>query len=46
VHQWCLKAETSGDNAAEEWSTLVNWEEDHAIKAKQRSSKHVAVNSL
>jgi len=30
------KAETSGDDAAEEWSTPVNWEEDPAIKAKRR----------
>jgi len=30
--------ETSGDDAAEEWSTLVNWEEDPAIKAKCRRS--------
>jgi len=32
------KIETSEDDAAEEWSTLVNWEEDSAIKAEQRSS--------
>jgi len=25
--------ETSGDDAAEEWSTPVNWEEDPVIKA-------------
>jgi len=31
------KTETSGDDAAEEWSTLVNWAEDPAIKAKWRS---------
>jgi len=30
-----LKAETSGDDAAEEWSTPVNWE-DPAIKAERR----------
>jgi len=29
------KTETSGDDAAEEWSTSVNWE-DPAIKAKRR----------
>jgi len=32
------KTETSGDDTAEEWSTPVNWEEDPAIKAKQRRS--------
>jgi len=31
-----LKTETSRDDAAEEWSTPVNWVEDQAIKAKQR----------
>jgi len=30
------KTETSGDDAAEEWSTLVNWVEDPAIKAERR----------
>jgi len=30
------KIETSGDDAAEVWSTLVNWEEDPAFKAKRR----------
>jgi len=30
------KTETSGDNAAEEWLTLVNWEEDPAIKVEWR----------
>jgi len=30
------KTETSGDDAAKEWSTPVNWEEDPAIKAKWR----------
>jgi len=30
--------ETSGDDAAEEWSTQVNWEEDSAIKAERRRS--------
>jgi len=25
--------ETSGYDAVEEWSTLINWEEDPAIKA-------------
>jgi len=31
------KTETSGDDAAEEWSIPVNWEEDPAIKAKPRT---------
>jgi len=30
------KTETSGDDGAEEWLTLVNWEEDLAIKTEQR----------
>jgi len=30
------KTETSGDDAAEEWSNPVNWEEDSAIKAEWR----------
>jgi len=30
------KAETSGDDAAVEWSTPVNWEEDPVIKAEQK----------
>jgi len=32
------KTETSGDDAAEKWSwsTVVNWEEDPAVKAKHR----------
>jgi len=30
------KTETSGDDASEEWSTPVNWEEDPVIKAKRR----------
>jgi len=30
------KTETSGDDAAEEWSTPVNWEEDPAIKAERK----------
>jgi len=29
------KIETSGDDAAEEWSTPVNWEEDPAVKAER-----------
>jgi len=33
------KTETSGDDAAEEWSTPVNGEEDPAIKAERRSFK-------
>jgi len=33
------KAETSGDDLEEEWSTPVNWEECPAIKAKRRSTK-------
>jgi len=28
--------ETGGDDAAEEWSTSVNWEEDSTIKAERR----------
>jgi len=35
-----LKTETSGDNAAEKWLTLVNWEDDLAIKAKRRRIVH------
>jgi len=30
------KTETSGDNAAEEWLTSVNWEEAPVIKAEWR----------
>jgi len=30
------KTETSGDYAAEEWSTPANWEDDPAIKAERR----------
>jgi len=30
------KTETSGDDAAEEWLTPVNWEKDFAIKAERR----------
>jgi len=30
------KTETSGDDAAKEWSISVNWEEDPAIKAGRR----------
>jgi len=30
------KIETGGDDAAEGWSTPVNWEEDPAIKAERR----------
>jgi len=30
------KTETSGDDAAEEWSTSVNWEEDPGIKTERR----------
>jgi len=33
VHITMPKIETSGDDAVEEWSTPVNWEEDSAIKA-------------
>jgi len=33
------KTETSGDGAAEEWSTPVNWEEDHAMKAERREQE-------
>jgi len=37
------KTETSGDDAAEECSTFVNWEEDPAIKAEwQRRRRKVA----
>jgi len=31
------KTESSEDDAAEEWSTSVNWEEDPDIKAERRS---------
>jgi len=30
------RTEASRDDAAEEWSIPVNWEEDHAIKAERR----------
>jgi len=30
------KTETSGDDAAEEWSAPVNWKEDPAFKAERR----------
>jgi len=30
------KTETSRDDAAEEWSAPVNWEEDPTIKAERR----------
>jgi len=33
------ETETSGDDAAEEWSTPVNWE-DPAIKAEQRRRRY------
>jgi len=33
------KTETSGDDAAEEWSIPVNREEDPAIKAERRRRK-------
>jgi len=32
----CIKTETSGVDAAEEWSTPVNWKEDPTIKAERR----------
>jgi len=35
------KTETSGDDAVEEWSTPVNWEEDPAIKTERRRSLFV-----
>jgi len=35
------KTETTGDDAAEEWSTPVNWEEDPAIKAKRRRKLYI-----
>jgi len=35
------KTETSGDNAAEEWSTSVNWEEDSAIKAEREEAPNL-----
>jgi len=31
------KTETSGDDAAEDWSILVNWEEDPTIKERPQS---------
>jgi len=34
------KTETSGDNAVEEWLTLVYWEEDPAIKAELRRRRN------
>jgi len=34
------KAEAGGDDAAEEWSIPVNWEEDHAIKAERRRRRN------
>jgi len=33
------KTETSGDNAAEEWSTPVNWEEDHGLMLRQNGEE-------
>jgi len=33
------KAETSGNDAAEEWSILHSWEKDPAIKAERRNIK-------
>jgi len=30
------KTETTGDGAAEKWSTTVNWKEDPAIKVERR----------
>jgi len=30
------RAETSGDDAAEEWLTPVKWKEDSAVKVKRR----------
>jgi len=30
-----------GEDAVEKWSTSVNWEEDHAIKAERRSFANV-----
>jgi len=40
------KTETSGDNAAEEWSIPVNWEEDPAIKAKRRRFTVTLTNAV
>jgi len=34
------KIETSGDDAAEEWSTPVNWE-DPAIKAQRKRRRRL-----
>jgi len=39
-----LKTETNGDDAAEEWSTPVNWEEDLAIKAERRRRRKHRIN--
>jgi len=30
------KTKISGNDAAEKWSTSVNWEEDPAVKAKRK----------
>jgi len=40
------KIETSGDDAAEEWSTPVNWEEDPAIKVERRSKAISVINYI
>jgi len=36
-----LKTETSGDDAAEEWSIPVNWEEDPAIKEERKRTRRI-----
>ena len=40
-----LRTETSGDDAAEKWLTPVNWEEDHAVKAKWRRRKNGGIDT-
>jgi len=35
--------ETCGDDAAEEWSILVNWEEDPATKVERRRRRNKRV---
>jgi len=39
------KIETSGDVAAEEWSTPVNWVEDPVMKAERKRRENFAVRN-
>jgi len=40
------KMETSGDDAVEEWSNPVNWEEDLAVKSKRRRRRQYSIVNL